>query len=107
MVSAGVVRHVRDRIECLRVRPLLQPFLDGQLDDARQTRFEAHLAACRRCGLAVETYRSLITRLQDSEQPVNPEAVDRLREFVERLEAEATGEGGPKDLPEGGTNDDA
>lgn len=92
-MSVGIVRSMRDRIECMRVRPLLQPFLDGELDDARRDRLVAHLEACRRCGLAAETYRNLSARLQGLGQPAEPDAVARLAEFVDEL-AEESDEGG-------------
>jgi anti-sigma factor RsiW len=87
-MSVGIVQSVRDRIECMRIRPLLQPWLDGQLDDAQRARVAAHVEACRRCGLAASTYRSLKERLRDLGQPADPEAVARLEAFIADLAAE-------------------
>ena len=63
-MSVSIVQSVRDRIECMRIRPLLQAFVDGALDDEQRRRVAAHLEACRRCGLETSTYRSLKERLR-------------------------------------------
>ena len=85
-MSVGIVQSMRDRIECMRVRPLLQPFLDGELDEARRARLVTHLEACRRCGLAASTYRELSERLQGFGRAADPGAVARLADFVARLD---------------------
>jgi anti-sigma factor RsiW len=90
----GMVQHLRDRLECRRVRPLLQTFLDGELDAAQRRRVVQHLDACRRCGLEAATYATLIDRLRGVAQPAHPEAVARLEAFVDRLAA-----GDPRDDP--------
>jgi anti-sigma factor RsiW len=84
-MDLGVIGRVRDRIECMRVRPLLQSFLDGELDDPQRQRVATHLEACRRCGLAASTYESLKRRLQQFDQPADADAVARLTDFVDRL----------------------
>jgi anti-sigma factor RsiW len=84
-MSVGILRGMRDRIECMRVRPLLQPLLDGELDAAGRARMETYLEACRRCGLAADTYEALKARLRQFEQPVHPAAVERLEAFVTEL----------------------
>jgi anti-sigma factor RsiW len=81
----GMVQRERDRLECRRVRPLLQTFLDGELDASQRQRVARHLAACRRCGLGAATYATLIDRLHGVAQPAHPDALARLEAFVERL----------------------
>ena len=85
MTTTGVIGRVRDRVECMRVRPLLQSFLDGELDDAQRQRVGSHLEACRRCGLAAATYESLAQRLRGLGEPVDPDAVGRLERFIGEL----------------------
>jgi anti-sigma factor RsiW len=85
LMNVDILQRARDRIECMRVRPLLQPFLDGELDEARRRRVAAHLEACRRCGLAASTYESLRQRLSEFGQPADPDAIARLTEFVDHL----------------------
>jgi anti-sigma factor RsiW len=84
-MGVGLVQGVRDRIECMRVKSLLQPFLDGVLDDEERERVARHLDACRRCGLAASTYRSLKERLRGLGEPADPDAVTRLVAFVDSL----------------------
>lgn len=86
MRRGGIAHRVRDRIECMRVRPLLQPFLDGELTAPQRERFETHLAACERCGLAVDTYRGLLDHLNGLAAPPDRDAVARLEAFVEELD---------------------
>ena len=87
------VNRARDRIECMRVRPLLQSFLDGELDEPQRHRVAAHLEACRRCGLAASTYETLKRRLGRFGQPADHDAVVRLTDFVDRLADAPDGDG--------------
>ena len=84
-MNVNIVIRLRDRIECMRVRPLLQSFLDGELDGAQRQLVSRHLEACRRCGLAASTYEALKQRLHEFGQPADPDAVARLTDFVDRL----------------------
>jgi hypothetical protein len=97
-MSFDIVQGVRDRIDCMRVRPLLQLWLDGELDVQRE-RVAAHLEACRRCGLAASTYRSLKERLGGLGQPADPVEVARLETFIGML---ATQEGNGARTPRDG-----
>ena len=88
-MKAGILRRARDLIECMRIGPLLQTFIDGELDDVQRQRVAAHLEACRRCGLAASTYESLKQRLEGLGQPADPEAVARLERFIDGLADES------------------
>lgn len=95
-MSVGVLRSMRDRIECMRIRPLLQPFVDGELDAAQRRRVARHLEACRRCGLAAATFEALRQRLHNFDGPVDHDAVGRLERFVDRM----TDDDRPADEPD-------
>lgn len=88
-----MLTYMADMIECMRVRPLLQPLLDGELDDARGRLVLAHVEACERCGLSARAITELKDALAQRRAPA-PEAVDRLERFVGRLATE-----GPQDAP--------
>lgn len=92
-MDLDVIGRVRDRIECMRVRPLLQSFLDGELDGPQRQLVATHLEACRRCGLAASTYESLKRRLQQLDQPADADAVARLTDFVDHLADNPDGDG--------------
>lgn len=62
----------------MRVRPLLQSFVDGDLDDVQRQWVAAHLEASRRCGLAASTYETLKRRLNGIGQPADADAVASL-----------------------------
>lgn len=88
-MSVTETESLRDRIECMRLRPLLHGFLDDELDEEDRSRFAAHLEACRRCGLEMSVYRSLKDRLSRV-APTNDEAaVARLSDFVDHLFTES------------------
>jgi hypothetical protein len=98
VMNVAILRRVRDRMECMRIRRVLQSFLDGELDDAQREWVAAHLEACRRCGLDAATYESLRTRLSGFSQSADAdrEAIARLERFVDRLAGE------PYDEPDSG-----
>ncbi|MEJ7800011.1 MAG: zf-HC2 domain-containing protein, partial [Ilumatobacter sp.] len=62
-----------------------QQYLDGHIDPDRARRIEAHLDECRRCGMEADTYERIKSTLAAQRPEVPAEAVDRLREFGERL----------------------
>ncbi|MBW3604412.1 MAG: zf-HC2 domain-containing protein [Actinobacteria bacterium] len=84
-MRVALLGRLRDRLECRRVRTLLQAFVDGELDARQRSRVEAHLAACRRCGLDVATYTVLIRRLHGLDRATDPDAIARLEAFVDGL----------------------
>ncbi|CAN5921808.1 zf-HC2 domain-containing protein [soil metagenome] len=88
MMRGGLVQRLRDRIECRRLRPLLQPFVDGALDSAQQRQVVRHLDACRRCGLETATYAALINRLHGIDRSSDADAIARLQAFVDELAAD-------------------
>ncbi|MBW3562582.1 MAG: zf-HC2 domain-containing protein [Actinobacteria bacterium] len=63
----------------------MQHYLDGELDRSTARKVASHLDDCRRCGLEAETYEELKRRLSRFSGQVEPEAVERLREFVDEL----------------------
>jgi anti-sigma factor RsiW len=46
-------------LDCHEVEPLLDAYLDGELDLARSLEFETHVGDCAACGTAVERGRAL------------------------------------------------
>lgn len=87
--------RIRDYVECMRVRPLLQSYLDGELDDERGAAMVArHLEACRRCGRAkdsIETVKSHVARLR---QDPTPEEIARVEQVIDELTDRAAGPDG-------------
>lgn len=70
---------------CLEVGRQLQSYLDGHVDDLTATRLSRHLELCRRCGMKADTYRAIKQSLARRAEPVDPDAVARLRAFGEEL----------------------
>ena len=70
---------------CLEVGRRLQSYLDGHVDDLTATRLTRHLELCRRCGMKADTYRAIKKSLARRAEPVDPDAVARLRAFGEEL----------------------
>ena len=75
-------RRAEAPLTCREVGMVLQGYLDGELHDADAPAVEAHLDACRRCGLELSSYQRIKAALaQPMPQDVDPEAIDRLRSF--------------------------
>lgn len=85
-----MIRPFRRRwgpLDCREVAALLQLFLDGELDGDRGREVARHLEDCRRCGLEADTYREMKAALRRGAREPSAESVQRLRQFVVRLEA--------------------
>lgn len=78
-------RRARDELNCHDVARVMQTYLDGELDHPTARKVAAHLDDCHRCGLEASTYRELKRRLSRLGGPVDPQAVERLRAFVNDL----------------------
>ncbi len=78
-------RRRGDGLDCREVARMLQPYLDGEIDQHTARQVSHHLDDCRRCGLEASTYRELKRRLSDMSRPVDPQVVERLRRFVDEL----------------------
>lgn len=85
MTVTTLLRGMRDRVECMRVNPLLQSYLDGELEEDGARRVSRHLDACRRCGLAAETFRDIKAAMSRLGEEPDREAVKRLRRFAKGL----------------------
>lgn len=79
---------MRDMLECRRVKPLLQPFLDGELGEDDAILVSRHVDACRRCGLAADTFREIKAGLARLGDEPDRETVQRLERFVDEFEDE-------------------
>lgn len=86
----GWIRRRRDRGEasCAEVARVLQSYLDGHLDDLSARRVHRHLEHCRRCGLEAETYEAIKEAVARRAARIDPDALQRLRDFGERLAEE-------------------
>lgn len=82
----ALLARVRDMMECRRVKPLLQSYLDGHLNREGAVLVSTHLEACRRCGLAAGTYREIKAGLARLAEEPGRDAVERLGRFVDELD---------------------
>lgn len=78
--------QMRDMVQCMRVKPLLQSYLDGHISEEDAVRVSTHLDACRRCGLSAETFRQIKAGLSRLGEEPDRDAVERLEQFVEQLD---------------------
>ena len=69
----------------MRLRPMLQSLLDGEVTHEERDRVLAHLDACRRCGLSASAYRALKHELQALEPTSSRDAVARLETFLQEF----------------------
>lgn len=78
-------RNVSEPVDCRQVARVVQQHIDGELDGEAASAVGRHLEMCRRCGLDAETYRRLKRQLTGLQEPVDADAVERLRRFVNEL----------------------
>ncbi len=82
---------IRDLIECMRVRRLLQAYLDGELDDEHGAMLVAgHLQACRRCGMAADSIQTLKHRLARVRRAPDPAQMRRIERVIDELTQRST-----------------
>lgn len=53
----------KNTISCGKAMKLIQPALDGELDQESLDRLNRHLAACQHCGMTADTYRAIKTSI--------------------------------------------
>jgi anti-sigma factor RsiW len=73
------------RMRCMRSMPVLQSYLDGNVDEGTARRVAAHLEGCRRCGLEAEVYLAIKRALANDRDTIEPEVIDRLQHFASHL----------------------
>lgn len=82
----------RRPLTCPEVARLLQSYLDGEIDELKAQRIARHLEDCRRCGMRAEAYSAIKRSLRENRPSVPTDAVERLRDFGQRLARESTEE---------------
>ena len=98
----GLLTRIRRRLRpgalasCAEVARVLQPYLDGEVDDETLRRVSLHLEDCRDCGLEAATYVELRQSLRERGAPP-PEVLERLRDFADRLTEGSIEPGNPAD----------
>ena len=78
-------RGAISRMRCMRTMPILQSYLDGNVDEGTARRVAAHLEGCRRCGLEVEVYSAIKRALADDRDTIDSEVIERLQHFASNL----------------------
>ena len=73
------------RMRCMRTMPVLQSYLDGNVDEVTARRVAAHLEGCRRCGLEIEVYSAIKRALAGDHDTIDSDVIDRLQHFASRL----------------------
>lgn len=72
-------------INCRQLGPVLQAYLDGEIAVEDIDVVEAHLEACRDCGLEAETYTAIKRSLSLKQTTVPEDVVERLQAFSSSL----------------------
>jgi anti-sigma factor RsiW len=78
-------RSLSEPADCRQVARVVQRHIDGELDGEAAEAVARHLEMCRKCGLDAETYRRLKRQISGLHEPVDADAVERLRRFVDEL----------------------
>lgn len=74
--------------ECHTVGEVLQAFLDGELGPEDAEIVAAHLEHCERCGIEASTISQVVDAIKRQRPDLDPELINRLAGFVERLAAD-------------------
>lgn len=74
-----------DALSCLELLSILQSHLDGYLDDLTAQKANAHLEACRRCGMEASVYLQIKKALRVMASGIPEDLLQRLENFVRRL----------------------
>ena len=88
MITRRWYRRQSKEASCREVGQVLQSYLDGDVEAGFNEKIESHLEKCRDCGLERETYQQIKSSLARQAPSVDTEAIDRLRDFGNKLTAD-------------------
>ena len=72
-------------LSCDQVMEVLQSYLDGETDAETAKKVAAHLDDCVDCDLESSTYRRIKVSLNAQPEAIEPEILQSLREFADRV----------------------
>lgn len=88
-LQRSVLSRIQGGPSCKEIADVLQSFLDGELDSSDIPIVEAHLDACRDCGLEAETYEAVKVSLTKHRVSIDADVLARLRDFGAQLTNES------------------
>ncbi|WP_413808707.1 anti-sigma factor family protein [Streptomyces sp. OE57] len=93
--TTGRLRTTR----CPLGAPMLQSYLDGELDAPAAARVRTHVAECHRCARELAVYQRISEALA-ARATIDEAALDRLRDFAETLAERESREPGTEGAPQ-------
>ncbi|WP_413101921.1 anti-sigma factor family protein [Streptomyces sp. Inha503] len=93
--TTGRLRTTR----CPLGAPLLQSYLDGELDAPAAARVRTHVAECHRCARELALYQRISEALA-ARATIDEAVLDRLRDFAETLAERESREPGTEEAPQ-------
>ncbi|MEE4592047.1 zf-HC2 domain-containing protein [Streptomyces sp. DSM 41524] len=93
--TTGRLRTTR----CPLGAPMLQSYLDGELDAPAAARVRAHVAECHRCARELAVYQRISEALA-ARATIDEAVLDRLRDFAESLAERESREPGTEGAPQ-------
>ncbi|MBI0315115.1 MULTISPECIES: anti-sigma factor family protein [Streptomyces violaceusniger group] len=93
--TAGRLRTTR----CPLGAPMLQSYLDGELDAPAAARVRTHVAECHRCARELAVYQRISEALA-ARATIDEAVLDRLRDFAESLAERESREPGAEGAPQ-------
>lgn len=84
-IFTKIKRFVRPRpLSCEEVNRFIMDFLDGEVDERTEVRFEAHLRNCPNCEAFLDQYRNTVHLVKDRDNVQIPdELVRRTIDFLQ------------------------
>lgn len=83
MMTLG--RFFKRGMSCSEALEVLQSYLDGETDADVARQVASHLEACEKCDRESDVYRRIKTSLGRRQTAVDPEVMDALSRFGERV----------------------
>ncbi|MEU8872732.1 zf-HC2 domain-containing protein [Streptomyces javensis] len=93
--TTGRLRTTR----CPLGAPMLQSYLDGELDAPAAARVRTHVAECHRCARELAVYQRISEALA-ARATIDEAVLDRLRDFAETLAERESREPGTEGAPQ-------
>lgn len=80
-----VRKSIWKNLRCEDVEQLVDEYLDGEMSEGTEWRFQAHLARCEKCRELVDDFQTLVATARNlAEKPMDPGIQRRLREALLR-----------------------
>lgn len=76
-------------MNCSDVAKVLQSYIDGEISADIASKVAVHLDGCNGCCIDRDNYQQIKASLSHLRRNLDPEATERIVNFIERIDAQA------------------